>query len=70
LRSAFLTALDAGDASKAFAIAQEIRRQEVEDEKVNNAHYQKLNEIYTDCKAKAEAAISDVREKAKAAAPL
>ena len=67
LRSAFLAALDASDASKALAVAQEARRQEVEDEKANSAHYRRLSETYTDCKVKAQAAIDDVREKTEAA---
>ena len=67
LRSAFLAALDASDASKALAVAQETRRQEVEDEKANSAHYRRLSETCTDCKVKAQAAIDDVREKTEAA---
>ena len=67
LNRAFLAALDAGDAAKALEIAREVRRQEEEDEKVNNAHYRRMNEVYQDFREKTQAEIDKIRSAADAA---
>ena len=67
LNRAFLAALDARDEAKALEVAREVRRQEEEDEKVNNAHYRRMNEVYQDFREKTQAEIDKIRSAADAA---
>jgi hypothetical protein len=63
----FLTALDAVEGVKALAMAQEILRQEVEDEKANNAHYRKMSDACGNFREKTQAAIDAIRARIETA---
>jgi len=69
LLAAFQAALDANDAPKALGIAREYRRQEVEDEKANSAHYKQMTETYANCRATLQSAIDEIRERTEGGGP-